>query len=344
MTPLQTSTICSGEAVNYKITLTPSGLPSTTKFSWSPPAMSDGSGQGTASPAGGVLQSNPLHITDVLVNKTGLPITATYSVSAMDGVCSNTGLPSDVVITINSEAVAQPVSTLARCSGDPINFNLQDIINNIAPFAGGNSVTSDFTYTVTADFPNDLSPAVSAGSFDRPAKSNAPISNTFSNFSNHDVTLIFHVIPISQGSNCAGAPFIVNVVYHAEPAGSDFSEPSCNTSLNHDIQTQITNGVASVFTYTISQVPAGALVLPADRTAKSAAPITDSYVNATGSPVVVTYTISAFNSGFPLCGPGVIFTYDATISPKPVGITDTKPARCSDEYFTIDPQGNISPV
>ena len=258
------------------------------------------------------------------------------------GLC--TGAPKNVAITVNPVPVAQATSTIKLCSGVPINFNLQDIINNVAPYVGGNSVASTFTYTAVADFPLLLSPVVFPGTFDRTVASALPISQTFSNYSNVDVTITYTVTPFANVGNCAGAPFTFKVLYHPEPVGSNFSEPNCNTSLNHNIQTQITSGLASIFTYTISQVPAAALVLPPNRVVATNLNITDSYVNLTGSPVVVTYTITAYNSAFPTCAGAATFTYDVTISPKPTGVTDTKPAVCSDVSFTFNPQANIVPA
>ncbi|MBS1979238.1 MAG: gliding motility-associated C-terminal domain-containing protein [Bacteroidetes bacterium] len=340
--PAQSATICSGSTFTISpadgVPTSSTVVPAGTTYSWGVPIVTGGI-------TGGSAQSGQASISQTLVNPTNAAQTATYTVTPTSGAAGNcVGANFTVVITVNPVPVAQALSSISRCSGQPINFNLQDIINNVAPFVGGNSVNSVFKYSVVADFPLDLSPAVFPGTYDRTVASAASITETFSNYSNHDVTLTYTVTPISVIGNCPGTPFTFKVVYHPEPVGSNFSEPNCNTVLNHSIQTQITNGLASVFTYTISQVPAAALVLPPDRTVASSNPITDSYVNLTGSPVVVTYTITAFNQAFPACVGSATFTYDVTISPKPTGVSDTKPAVCSDVSFSVDPQANIVPA
>jgi gliding motility-associated-like protein len=342
--PGQVKTICSGDNVNYHVNLIPGGLPANTRYSWGAPTMSDASVQGS----GGVNvpESNALTITDALVNLTGADITATYNMTpTVNGGFNCTTLPPvAVVITIQSAPVAQALSTIERCSGDPIAFDIQDIINNVAPFVGGNSVNSKFSYTVIADFPLDVAPAVFPGLFDRVVATGANISETFSNFSGHDVKLTYTITPTSDPQNCLGVPFTLEVIIHPEPVGSNLIDPVCSTSLNHNIQTQITNpapGLLSIFTYTVSSDNGGVLAGP-DRVVASNAFITDIYVNGTGNPANITYTITPFNAAHPTCA-GTPFTYTVNISPNPTGVSDAKPAECSDVPFAIDPQANIVP-
>jgi gliding motility-associated-like protein len=346
--PDQIATACSKEAFNINPINGGSVIvPTGTTYEWLTPMVTGGMTGGSAS-AG----PQPT-ISQALTNLTGVVQTATYSVtprSGASGLCVGSP-PFTVTITVNPEPVAQAVSTIERCSSQPINFDIQDIINNAGSFAGGNSVDSRFTYTVVvlpADGSGlDLTPNVVPGLFDRTTPDDLPIGETFTNTTNHDVTLTYTITPRSVIGNCPGTPFTLKVIYHPEPVGSNLSDPNCNTALNHDIQTQITNGIQSVFTYTISQVPIGALgPLPSDRTTASDAPITDTFINLTGSPVVVTYTIQAFRD-VPApnnCAASNTFTYAVTISPRPVGIPDTKAAQCSGEAFSIDPQSNISPA
>src|SRR5205814_2022020 len=106
----QIKTICSGANVNYKVTLTPAGLPAGATYSWPVPTMSDASVQGSAGAA--VPESNALTITDNLVNTTGSPITATYVITPTNGACA--GAPVNVVITVNPAPVvtASQVKTI----------------------------------------------------------------------------------------------------------------------------------------------------------------------------------------------------------------------------------------
>ncbi len=345
--PAQTATVCSDAAFTINpVNGGPIIVPAGTTYTWTAPVVTGGMTGGSAQ---GVPQPT---ISQTLTNLSSAVQTATYTVTPTSGAAGAcVGAPFTVTVTVNPEPVAQPLSTIERCSNQSINFDIQDIINNVGSFAGGNSVDSRFTYSVVV-LPGDgsgldLSPNVVPGLFDRVVADDAPISETFTNTTNHDVTLTYTITPRSVLGDCPGTPFTLKVIYHPEPVGSNVSDPNCNTALNHDIQTQITNGIQSVFTYTIAQVPAGALgALPPDRTVASDLPITDSYLNLTGSPVVVTYTIQAFRD-VPApnnCAASNTFTYSVTISPRPVGLSDTKAAQCSGEAFSFDPQANISPV
>lgn len=335
---------CSNAAFSVSADNITNGVVGST-FTWVRNVLPAGLTQVTAGTGSGA-------IAETLRNQTGGQLSATYVVTPTSGA-GCTGATYVVTVPVNPEPVAQASSTIERCSGDPIAFDIQDIINNVAPFAGGNSVTSKFSYTVVANFPLEVSPAVFPGVFDRVVATNAPIGETFSNLSYRDVTLTYTITPISDPQNCTGTPFTLNVIIHPEPVGSNVVDPVCSTSLNHNIQSQITNpvpGLPSVFTYTFTPdpgnptvVPLAPAVPPYDRTVASNANITDQFSNTTGSPATVTYTITPFNAANPTCA-GTPFTYQVIISPNPTGVSDTKAAKCSDVAFIEDPQNNIVPA
>lgn len=341
--PNQSATICSGDAFS----ITPANgnptpatiVPGGTTYTWPAPTITPtpgGIGGTSAQPTG-----QP-SIGQTLTNVTGVAQTATYTVTPVSGSCTGTSF--QVAILVNPQPVAEALSTIERCSSNPINFQIQDIINNVAPFTGGNGVASKFKYTVTADHPNDLSPVVFPGTFDRTVATSAPISETFSNYTSGDVTLTYTITPYSNTGTCQGTAFTLKVIYHPEPVGANFVEPVCSTTLNHDIQTQITNpapGLPSVFTYTVSSDDAVDVPPGPNRVAKSNTPITDSYVNSSGHDVIITYTITAYNAANPSCG-GVPFTYKVTISSKPVGVSSVEAAQCSDVAFSFNPQNNVN--
>ncbi len=321
---------CSGVAFNLSADNISNGLGGTSTYTWVrnplPPGLTQVIG-GTGTGA----------IAETLQNLTGGQLSAIYVVTPTSA-SGCTGSTYQITVPVNPAPVGVPTTTVQRCSGDAIAFDLNTLISNAVP--------SVFRYTVVADFPLDLSPSVFPGTFDRTVASNALISETFSNYSNHDVMLTYTVTPISDPEGCTGANFTLRVVYHPEPVGANLNEPNCNTTLNHNIQTQITNGVAAIFTYTVASSDEFAVPTPPalDRTIASAAFITDSYTNLSGSAVTVTYTIQAFNQTFPTCASAATFTYSVTIAPKPVGVSDTKPDVCSDVPFSVDPQNNIVPV
>jgi gliding motility-associated-like protein len=341
--PAQAATVCSGTAFTISpvdgVPTVGTVVPPSTTYTWPAPVVTGGLTGGSAQAVG------QLNISQTLTNPTNSLQTATYTVTPTSGAAGTcVGSTFTITVTVNPKPIAQALSTIQRCSGAPINFNLQDIINNVPPFAGGNSVASTFTYTVLADFPLDLTPPVFPGSFDRTTASAAVISQTFSNFSSHDVTLTYTVTPFSNIGNCPGTPFTFKVVYHPEPVGQNVTDPGCSSALNHNIQTtQITNGVSSLFTYVVTSSDEVNVPTPAalDRTIATSAPITDTFTNSTNVTVTITYTITPFNAANPSCA-GAPFTYKVDIGSKPIGASNSKPVVCSDVAFTIDPQGNIT--
>ena len=121
ITAAQAKTICDGAAVNYKVTLTPAGLPAGTTYNWSTPTMSDASIQGSAGVA--VPEASALTITDILANTTGSPITATYNITPT-GPSGCVGAPVNVVVTINPAPVITAGQTKTICNGAAVNYKV----------------------------------------------------------------------------------------------------------------------------------------------------------------------------------------------------------------------------
>lgn len=283
------------------------------------------------------------NVNQTLSNISNANATVTYTVTATGPAPDNCpGVSQLFVVTVFPEPKGAALTTISRCSGQSTNFDLQTIVNNGG--SGGNSVPSKFKYTLVADFPNDLSPVVFPGTFDRTVASSAFATETFSNYSNRDVTLTYTVTPISTANNCSGAPFVLKVVIHPEPVGTNFSDPVCGSTLNHNIQSQISivsgRVLGSLFTYTVVSNNVGVPAGP-NRVVATAANITDSYTNGTGLPAIITYTITPFNAANPTCG-GQPFDYVVNIAPTPIGAYTLKSSVCSDSPFSINPQASIT--
>jgi len=126
--PLQSKQICSGDAANYKILLTPAALPGSTRFQWLAPVFPDlpaGVTGALSNPTpGGQLQSDAVHIADVLVNSTNAPLTVIYSISPINGTC--TGSPVDVSIIVNPKPTIFNRVIPAICSGASFNVSPTD--------------------------------------------------------------------------------------------------------------------------------------------------------------------------------------------------------------------------
>jgi len=336
------ATRCSDEAFGAFLTLSTSGASvpaSTYNIVVSNPGGLIFSGATPVAPTG---NNSTILTDDSWRNTSAAPVDVVYNINPVSGT-GCIGELFTVTMTINPEPTAPALTTVEHCSDavTPFGFDLQNIVNT------GNGITSVFSYTVSSTNPLTVFPESN-----RNTPSAVPISHIYTNYSSSDVTITYVVTPFSSPEGCQGTNFDFKVIVHPEPVGSNVNNPVCSTTLNHDIQSQITNpapGLNSIFTYTFMEdpgnptvVPQPPAVFPYDRSVASAAPIQDSFVNTTGSPATVTYTITPFNAANPTC-PGSPFTYTVTISPNPTGVNSVEPAECSDVPFTLDPQNNIVP-
>ena len=330
-----TDVVCSDEAISYNIqTRNINLLGNSVNSQFTYTVVSSDPGNVSAAGKDRAVPSSA-SITDTYTNTTSADVQITYTITpfSVTGTCQ--GDPFDVVITINPEPLG-PNTTIQRCSDDPVNFDLQDVINTVGT---GNGVPSKFRYTVSSN--NAL--AVAPGP-NRNTPSPAPIADVYTNTTNADVEITYTVTPVSLANDCEGASFTFRVTVHPEPVGANVVDPICSTALNYNIQTQnintLGNAVPSVFTYTVASSDPVGVPPAADRVVASNAPITDSYTNSTGVDVTVTYTITPFSSAHNCAG--TPFTYAVTISSKPVGADATKAATCSDVLFNFNPQVDIT--
>ncbi|MBN8650146.1 MAG: gliding motility-associated C-terminal domain-containing protein [Cytophagales bacterium] len=330
-----TDAVCSDEAISYNIqsrNINLLGNSVNSQFIYT--VVSSNPGNVSAAGRDRTIAS-AAPITDTYTNTTSNDVTITYTITPF-GVAGNcAGNSFDLVITIQPEPIG-PNTTIQRCSDDPVNFDLQDVINTVGT---GNGVPSKFRYTVSSN--NAL--AVAPGP-NRNTPSPAPIADVYTNTTNADVEITYIVTPVSLANDCEGTPFTFRVTVHPEPVGANVVDPICSTALNYNIQTQnintLGNAVPSVFTYTVSSSDPVGVPPAADRVVASNAPITDSYTNSTGLDVTVTYTITPISSANNCAG--TPFTYAVTISSKPVGADATKVATCSDVLFNFNPQVDIT--
>ncbi len=117
--PAQTKTVCSGVAIGKEILLSPANIPAGTLFNWPAPSMSDMSVQGTAGNNVAADPAGKLHINDIIYNYSPGPITATYYVTPVSSPYNCAGATIPVIITINPEPAAKPVSGRDRiCVGE----------------------------------------------------------------------------------------------------------------------------------------------------------------------------------------------------------------------------------
>lgn len=330
-----TDAVCSDEAISYNIqTRNINLLGNSVNSQFTYTVVSSDPGNVSAAGKDRTVAS-AASITDTYTNTTSADVLITYTITPFSITGNCQGNPFDVVVTIHPEPLG-PDMTIQRCSDDPVNFDLQNVINTVGT---GNAVPSKFRYTVSSNNPLAVAPGPN-----RNTPTPAPIADVYTNTTNADVEITYTVTPVSLANDCEGASFTFKVIVHPEPVGANVVDPVCSTALNYNIQTQnintLGNAVPSVFTYTVASSDPVGVPPAADRIVASGAPITDSYTNSTGVDVTVTYTITPFSTAHNCAG--TPFTYAVTISSKPVGADATKAPTCSDVLFNFNPQTDIT--
>lgn len=267
--------------------------------------------------------------TDKFTNTGSLPLTVTYTVVPFSGVPCQ-GASKTITITINPEPVVASGLDKSICSGLSTGLTLNTNGTSVAA-SSYNILSITIGGTLTASVSNAVVPATGVAA-------NYLAADVFKNTSNTPFTVTYVVAPVSAAP-CVGANKTITITVNPEPVGSTFTDPLCATTLNHDLSTQITNGVNSVFTYTVSSDNVG-VPAAANRAVASAAPITDSYTNNTGVPATLTYTVTPFSVANNC--QGATFTYVVKVSPTPVGANATQAALCSRSAININPQTKIT--
>ncbi len=324
--------ICSNAVVNYDITTnianTGSGgnnVVAGTTYSWL--AVDNPSVTGETLAA-----ANTSMINDVLNNVTGSNQVVVYTVTptSADGCI---GDPFTVSVTVRPEPIGL-ADTEAVCSDEQINYNIQTRNINLL----GNSVASQFTYTVVSSDPGN----VSAAGKNRPVASNAAITDTYTNTTSSDVLLTYTITPFSTTGNCQGAPFDVVITIHPEPLGPNTTVQRCSDdAVNFDLQDVINtagtgNSVPSKFRYSVASNNALAVAPGPNRNTASTALITDVYTNTTNADVEITYTVTPVSLAND-CD-GAVFTFRVIVHPEPVGANVVDPVCSTALNYNIQTQ------
>jgi hypothetical protein len=94
----------------------------------------------------------------------------------------------------------------------------------------------------------------------------------------------------------------------------------------------LVTGTGDFYTYSVASSNQGSVPAGTARTVASAAAITDTYTNNTGSDVIMTYTVTPIGANG--CS-GNAFTYTVTVKSEPIGIASNTVESCSDVQFTV---------
>ena len=317
----QTSSVCSGESIDYEILITPLNTPAGTEFIWAPPTMSDGSIQGSP---GINVPADPLgtfHLTDVLINTSNAPISATYSVIPVGPAPFNCpGTSVDVIITINPAPALSTVLDQIVCNDAPAGIFLAD---------NGTSIPAG-TYRITAiSYPGLTADAGNAEFASGPLPITTANINEFGGdmYNNPSLGILiatYTVVPISVALCEGPASDIVLTVEPTFTATPSNNSPTiCSNELTDIdlISTGVPSGGGAVTFSVSATVIAGnatGLTFPLNFLPENTK-IEDNLINTGNVDAIVEYTItpSAASAANSIGCVGASVTVNVTVEPLP---------------------------
>jgi gliding motility-associated-like protein len=309
----KTVAACSGSPFTVNIN---DIIPANTRYTWTNPSISSGSGTVTGAAAqssqvsiiGQGLSNNPVNrTTPVTLNYTVTPIAITGSVS-----CTSPTFP--VTVTLN------PVSTITQqtaitCSNQPFNISL-------TAFPPGTNFTWSLAPTIA---PNT---SALTGGTNQTTPTNV-ISQTLINTTNQAATATYLITPIT--GNCVGTQF--NAIVTVNPTPNIVNLNQSVTICSGATLNLPQSGVPSNTLYTWSMptiIPSNTVNGATSLNAQTV--FSQTLNNITNNPVTATYSIT------PVAGScaGASFNVTATINPVANYSTQTYNS-CSGVNFTFNP-------
>jgi gliding motility-associated-like protein len=290
-----TGTVCSGTAQAYTIGSSVTGA----TFAWSRAAVS-----GISNPA--VTNGSGNSITEALVNTTSAPIAVTYNITPSFGGCAGTA--ATYTVTVYPTAKVTSAATATVCSNSLFSYSI-------------GSAVSGVTYSWSRAAVAGISNAAVSGA------SGSPISETLANTTNAAVNVTYVIIPSANG--CAGTPF--NLVVTVNPIPVITSAAAVTVCSSNALGYAITSNVAGAsFAWSRAAVSG---ISNAAVSGQASPTITETLVNTTDNPIVVTYSITPATGS---CT-GVPFTVDVTVNPKPrASFTPTLASACVNGPVTFN--------
>ena len=298
----QTATICSGTAFS----VTPTGVPAGTTYSWAAPTMSSGTSGGTA-------QSAQSSISQTLTKGSTTAGTATYTVTPTSGACS--GNTFTVTVTVNPKPVITN-KTATACSGTAFTVSPTGVP------AGTLYTWGNPTFNPLGGLSGETVEPLGASSVSQTLS--LPIGTTTS------ATATYIVTPTS--GICAGNTFNVVATINPLPQVTDQTATICSGAAFSVSPTGIPTG--TTYTWSAPTVVSGT-VSGTSAQATGVSTIGQTINNTGTSVAVVDYTVipSATNC------PGTAFHVVVTINPKPSIAANQTATICSGETFTVTPTG-----
>jgi uncharacterized protein (TIGR02145 family) len=284
-----TDSWCNNELNTYFITST-STTPAPT-YAWSRAAVTGitpVSNSGTGA-----------NITESLANSTNAPIDVIYVITPSVNGCA--GNQQNVTVTVNPFAYVNSPSTANWGNNVPNTYTITSSCNNPVPvFAWSRAAVPGIT------------PVTNSGS--------GPIITETLNNSTTDPIVVHYTIDVSV-SGCAGSTFDLYVTVN--PTSSITSPMTANWCNNLSNTYNITSSTTPTPDYTWSRAAVAGITNPA--AAGTGATITETLVNTTTNPVVVTYVITPYVGGFP----GTAAFVAVTVNPTSVVTSPTTANWCN---------------
>ncbi|MEI7897928.1 MAG: PKD-like domain-containing protein, partial [bacterium] len=255
VTSVATANWCSNVPNTYNILSSTTPTPA---FSWTRalvPGITPATGAGTGS-----------IITETLTNSSTDPVTTDYIITPTINSC--VGTPKTVTVTMNPTSVITSPSTANWCNGIPNTYNITSSSTAPSP-----------TYAWTRGTVPGITNLAGAGA-------GASITETLVNSTTDPIIVHYMITPTVNG--CNGTLYDVSVTVN--PTAIITSPPTanwCNSQPNtYNISSSTTP--TPVFTWSRAAVPG----ISNAANAGSGASITETLVNTTIDPVVVTYVIT----------------------------------------------------
>ena len=313
-----TDATCSDVAMAYDLqdNVNNLGNGQTASFTWVAAENGNVTGESLTSKSGGV-------INDVITNKSGIDQQVVYTVIPT-GSNGCVGDPFTITVTVYSEPAGDN-DTEATCSDIPLNYDLQNNVNNL-----GNAQAATYSW-VAASNPNVAGESTTA-------QTGAFITDQLTNVSASDQVVVYTVTP-TGANGCVGDPFTVSVTVSSEPRGANAEIETCSDDLlSYSLQNNVNtlgNGQQASFTWVAADNPD----VDGESTAvQSVGTIDDNLNNISGVDQEVVYTVVP--TGTNTCE-GDPFTVTVTVYSEPVGLDDS-PVICSNEAVNYELQDNIN--
>ena len=321
----ETAIICS----NTAFSVTPTGVPAGTTYTWTAPVIAP-AGSITGSSAQAVGQTS---IGQTLTNTTNATGTATYTVTATSGTAPNicTGT-FDVVVTVNPLPLIAD-DTAEICSSDAFTVTPVNTLPDVVP--------AGTLYTWSAPV---VAPAGSITGSSAQGVGQASISQTLTNTTN-TVGTVTYTVTASSGTapNICTDTFDIVVTVNPEPLIADDTAEICSGDAFTVTPANVLPDVVpagTLYTWSAPVVAPAGSITGSSAQAVGQTSIGQTLTNTTNVVGTVTYTVTASVGTAPnICTD--TFDIVVTVNPEPL-IADDTAEICSGDAFIVTPT-NVLP-